>query len=120
VVRDLMTEMAKQGAIGLAHLVAAPLALGVVGLGEIDGDQAVFVPGQHRRRAIGEKIEGHAFRVFGAGGEGQSQLQERVEQPVLGGLHHAPMGEIVRLRQVGDHAVVPARSAELFGALGRD
>ena len=58
--RDLVAEMAEQRAVGLAHLVPAPLALGVVGLGEVDGDEPVVVAGQHRRGAVGEKIEGEA------------------------------------------------------------
>src|ERR1700683_1311271 len=59
----LVAEMPEQGAVGFAHLVASPFALGVVGLGEIDCDQPVLMPGQHRRRAIGDKIEGEAVRI---------------------------------------------------------
>ena len=42
---DLVAEMPEQSAVGFAHLEAPPLALGVVGLGEIDRDQAGLVTG---------------------------------------------------------------------------
>ena len=120
IVRDLVAEMAEQRAIRLAHLMAAALALGVVGLGEIDGDEPVVVSGEHRLGAVGEKIEGEAVRILEPGDERQAQLQERVEQAVLRGLQHAPMDEVVRQRQVGDGAVVPACRTERFGAVDRD
>jgi hypothetical protein len=117
---DLVAEMAEQGAVGLAHLVASSFALGVVGLREIYCDQPVLMSGQHRRRGIGNKIEGEAVRILHSGGERQFQLQECIEKPMLCGLHHAPMDLIVALAQVGDGAVVPARRAELISALGWD
>src|ERR1700683_3030247 len=112
--------MAEQGAVGLAHLMASSFALGVVGLREIDCDQPVLVPGQHRRRAVGNKIEGEAFRVLRPAGERQFQLEERIEKPMLCGLHQAPMNLIVALAQGGDGAVWPARRAALISSLYRD
>ena len=54
VVRDLVAEMTEQRAVRLAHLPPHPLAFGIVGLGQIDGDEAAVMAGQHRlgRRAV--------------------------------------------------------------------
>ena len=54
VVRDLVAEMTEQGAVGLAHLPPHALAFGIVGLGQVDGDEAVVMAGHHRlgRRAV--------------------------------------------------------------------
>ena len=56
---DLVAEMAEQRAVRLVQLVAAALALGVVGLGEVQRDDAVVVAGQHRlaRRQAGLGLE---------------------------------------------------------------
>jgi hypothetical protein len=51
--------------------MAAPLALGVVGLGEVDGDDAVVVPGNHLRRAVGDEIEPRPSGSSARGGERQ-------------------------------------------------
>ena len=77
VMADLVTEMAEQGAVGLAHGVAAPLAFRVVRFGDVDGDQAVVVTGQDVRGVrsrlvrVGKKLEGQSARVLGPRGDGQ-------------------------------------------------
>src|SRR3974390_2354879 len=48
IVRDLVAEMPEQRAVGLGHIVALPLALDVVGLSQIDGDDTAGVTGRHR------------------------------------------------------------------------
>ena len=69
VVADLVAEMAEQRAVGLAHLGAPLFALGVVGLGDIERDQALVVAGQDafatRPAAdrIGEEVESKANLV---------------------------------------------------------
>src|SRR5215213_10221898 len=52
IVTDLVAEVAEERPVWLRHAVAPTLPLGVIRLGDIDGDQAVVVPGQNRR-AIG-------------------------------------------------------------------
>ena len=117
VMRDLVAEMPEQGAIGLAHLAALALALGIVGLRQIDGDEAVVVPGQDRRcaaaaRWIGEEIERQRRPDPRPGGQRQPKAQQRVEQPVLGELDLAPVRQVFRQREIGDGAVVAAGGAE--------
>ena len=48
---DLVAEVAEQRAVGLVHLDAALSRIGVVGLGEVERDDAVLVAGHHRRAA---------------------------------------------------------------------
>src|SRR5215207_10316729 len=70
VMSDLMPEVAEQRPIGLAHGLAPALPLGVVGLSDVDGDQAVVVARQDGRRQrrpfgrIGQKVEGEPVRIF--------------------------------------------------------
>ena len=85
--------MTEQRAVGLAHLPAHALALGIVGLGQVDGDQAAVVAGQHRfgRRAVRRRrpesrTPGRARDPRAWSGSGSRSLQQRVEQPVLGEL----------------------------------
>ena len=96
VVRDLVAEMAEQRAVGLAHLPPHALALGIVGLGEVDGDEAVVVAGHHRlgrravRRQLRQEVERQpVLRILQLGLQRQPELEQRVEQPVLGELDPA-------------------------------
>jgi hypothetical protein len=118
--------MAEQGAVGLAHLAAALFALGIVGFGDIDGDQAVVVAGQHLGdRAvgighIGQEIEGQSeFRVFRPALQRQAQAEHGVEQVVLGNFQLAPSRHVLGIGQVGDGAVMPAGRAMGLGRIGR-
>ena len=92
--RDLVAEVAEQGAVKFAHLAAHALALGVVGFGDIERDQAVVVSGHHRRAGGGsagiEKIERQWIGVFVLCVERQAELEQRVEQAVLRHLDEAP------------------------------
>ncbi len=57
IVAELVAEMAEQRAVVLAHLGAHLLALGGIGLGDVERDQPVVVAGQHAlagRRAADE------------------------------------------------------------------
>ncbi len=63
-----MAEVTEQRPVGLAHLAAAALALGIVGFGDIDGDEAVLVAGQNRDVAlravlVGDEVERQRVRV---------------------------------------------------------
>jgi hypothetical protein len=68
---DLVAEMAEERAVGLSHVLAMALALGVVGLGDVDGDQALAMA-RHglrilakRRAGVGEEVEGEpGLRIF--------------------------------------------------------
>ena len=66
---DLVAQVAEQGPVGLAELDPAPLALGRVGLGDVDGDQPVVVAGQHRlvRARVGEEGEDEGLAVLRSG-----------------------------------------------------
>ena len=119
-----MPEMAEQRAVKFAQLATYALALGVVGFRDIERDQAVVVPGHHRRASDGgvgiEKIECQRIGVFVLCVERQAELQQRVEQPMLGRLDEAPAPEILGLRQIGNGAVVPAGDTKLIGLIRRD
>ena len=119
--------MTEQRAVGLAHLPPHALAFGIVGLGQIDGDEAVVVAGHHRlgRRAVGrrrgQKIERQpVLGILQLGLQRQPKLEQRVEQPVLGDLDLAPVRLVLRQRQIGNHPVVTAGRAELLGAVDRN
>ncbi len=123
VMGDLVPEMAEQRAVGLAQGLAAALALGVVGLRDRDGDAALAVPGHHLgagRRVLLELEDEAPHRVLVAGHDRQPELQQRVEQPVLGGLHQAPQVEVARPRQVGDGVVMAAGEAEAVALARRE
>ena len=47
---DLVPEVPEDRPVRLVHQVPTPLALGVVGLGDVDRDHPVIVPGQHGDR----------------------------------------------------------------------
>ena len=63
---DLMAKVADEGAVGLVHGLASRLALRVVGLGDVDRDEPVVVPREHRLdasvrpRLVGDQVEGEA------------------------------------------------------------
>ena len=60
---DLVAHMAEQRPVGLAHLQAALLAPRVVGLGEVEGDEAVRVTRGHGLRLAREQVEREPARV---------------------------------------------------------
>ena len=88
----LVAEVPEQRAVGLAELVPPPLALGRIGLGKVDGDEAVVMAGQHRLLlgGVGKDVErqpGPARRR-----ERQPEAQERIDEAPLGGLGLAEQG----------------------------
>ena len=122
--RDLVAEMAEQGAIGFAHRLALPLALGVVGLRHVERDEAAVMPGHDRRRpARRPGSTGNQRRDRSDSSvlvvSGSRKPQQRVEQPMLGGFDLAPMQRDFPAREIGDGAVVAAGRAKSLGLLGR-
>jgi tripartite-type tricarboxylate transporter receptor subunit TctC len=121
--RNLVAEMAEQGAVWLAHGVPLPFAFGIISFGETKRDETFGMTGQHRRcrsSGGGEEIEGQAtLGVFGPGRMRQIQPQDRVEQPVLGNLNFTPARQVLRNREVGDGPVVTASGAEGLRAVGQ-
>src|ERR1700683_894860 len=111
IMADLVAEMAERRAIELAHFLSATLALSVVGLGDVDGNDAVAIS-RHDRRIrgldIGKKFERQAGRIFPTRFERQAKLNKGVEQTVLGDFQRAPFLEIVDERKVRNDAVVAA------------
>src|SRR4051812_15949210 len=76
IMATLVAEVAEQRAIGLAHLGADALALGIVGFGHCERDETALVPGHHTVgmafRRFGEEVEGETvLSVVGAVGQGQ-------------------------------------------------
>ena len=96
VVTALVPHVSEQRPIRLAHRRPPPLALGVVGLGDVDGDDAVGVPGQHRpaaRLGIREKLERQpSLRIVDPVRHRQTELDQREQQTPLGGLEAVPRG----------------------------
>jgi hypothetical protein len=78
------------------------------------------VTSEDRQGSVAQKVEGDTVRIMRLSEKRQSQFEQCVEQTVLGALHHAPMDQILRLRQIRNHAVVLARRTELIGAIRRD
>ena len=123
-VADLMAEMAEQGAVGLVHLRAHLLAIGIVGLADGDGDDTVIMPGQHLRSTwmLVEEVEHQSLDgVVHPVRQCDAEPYQRVEQPVLGGLQLAP--ELYRLScgtigrgDVRNGPVVPAGATEILSA----
>ena len=119
---DLVPEVAEQGPVILAEQHPPPLALDVVGLGDVHRDEAVEVARQHGRPhpvalgRIDQEVEGEARHgVLGAGHQRQPEPHQGVEHPVLGGLDLAPAGQVPADGEVGDDAVVAAGGAEPLG-----
>lgn len=117
-----MPEVAEQRAIGLGHLAPHPLALGIVRLPEIDGDEPLGVPGHDLGRIVvwrvGQEIEGEPVRILGPCRQRQTEPHEGVEQMMLGQFQLLPAGEAHGVRQIRDHPVVAAGLAQAFRRIG--
>ena len=128
IMADLVPEMAEQGPIGFMHFGAPLFPLGVVGLGDVHGDDAFGMArqrGSHhgavRPDGVGEKIEDEpSVRVFDTIGHRQAPLDQRIEKLALGRLQLRPIGPIGNDGQVRDSAIVPACPAEGLTGIGWD
>ena len=97
VVTDLMAKVPEERAVRLRHVLARALALGVVGLGDVDGDQPLRMA-RHNLRGVLERpggsceeVEGKpGFRIFRLADQRQAEPKEGVDQPVLSGLQALP------------------------------
>ena len=111
-----MPKMAEDRPVRLAHRGAPAFPLAVVGLDESDRDQPVVVAGEHLRSIlgrIGKKFEDQAVHgIFAPRLQWQAELQQSVEQPMLGKFNQPPSIHVRGDIEVGNDAVVPARLAE--------
>jgi hypothetical protein len=89
-VPDLVAEMPQKRTVGLVHRGAATLALGVVALGDVDGDEAAGMPGHDLIDGavlaldVGQELEGEAPSGSSARvGAGSRQRMMRVEEMPL-------------------------------------
>ena len=88
IVAALVPHVSEQRPIRLAHRCPAPLALGIVGFGDVDGDDAVSVPGQQGWAPgprVGEELEREpVLRIVGAAWHGQAKLHQCEQKAPLG------------------------------------
>ncbi len=118
IVSDFVAQMTEQGTVGFTHAHAALFAEGVVGLGQIERDDAAVVSGHHGLRVpdvVGdfrEKIECQTrFGHFVPGRQGKSQAQQGIEQMMLGAFDLYPILQIFGDAQIRNVAVMTASSA---------
>jgi len=121
IVADFMAKVAEQRAVALVQAHAHLLALGVVGLAQVEGDETLGVTGQHALAADALlDVERQAlFGVVTLREQGQIERIQAVDEAALGLLYFMPEPMILRLRQVGDDIVEAAGLAELFARIGR-
>ena len=120
---DLVAEVAQEGPVRLVHLVPPLLALGVVGLGHVDGDHPVRCP-VSTGTAPGVPGSGSARNsnarprsgILGLGRQGEAQAEQAVDQPPLGRLQLRPGLARAGLAQVGDDPGQPADRQNGFGS----
>ena len=112
----LVPHVSEQRAIRLPHRRPPPLALRIVSFGDVDGDDAVGVPGQQRWApgpGIGEELEREpVLRIVGAAWHGQTKLHQREQQAPLGAFEAGPRRGAARISKIGDDARDSARRAE--------
>ena len=103
----------------------AALALGVVGLGDVDRDEALTMARHglsilpERRAGVGQEVEGEpGLRIRGPARQRKPEPQEPIDQPVLGRLETLPAQQIPRRIQVRDHPIQLAGPAEPLRAIG--
>jgi hypothetical protein len=125
VVADLVAEMPEERAVRLRHVAAMAFAFGVVGLGDVDGDQAAGMTRddlraflEHRARA-GEEVEGEPlFGVLGLAHQRQAEAHESVDEAVLGGLQALPEQKVFGRIEVRYRPVEATSAAEGVRAVG--
>ena len=83
--------------------MAHPLAVGVVGLGQVDGDEPVLVSRGDLVEAAGEQVEAQPVRRLGERDEGKAQVEQLGDQSALGrlGLGEPLVGFGIGVRRVG-------------------
>src|ERR1700723_3259549 len=115
IMSDFVAKMAQQSAIRLLLQGALLLAMDIVRLGDVDGNQSVVVTGEH---ALGiaavpvlEKLERQPRTpVSVLGRNRQAQAEQRVEHAPLGDLQAEPRDAVALAGYVGNGPVQPART----------
>ena len=111
---DLVPEMPQQGAVRLVHRDPQLLAVHVVALGEIQGDDAVVVAGDDVLRLAGQQVERQpVLRVRVAVHDRQLEVNEFDHQPPLGRLGVGERGQRCGVGVVGAGAGQLARRAQV-------
>ena len=94
---DLMPKMSEQRAQRLAHFVANFFAGGVIRFRNVQRDQALLMSGHDPLdaaigiRLILQESKGQPlFRIIRLIGDGELEIQQGVDQPVLGRFHLVP------------------------------
>jgi hypothetical protein len=82
-VADLVPEVTEHGAVRLAETHPHLLAVGGVGLVEIESDHSVGVPSRHRFPLTGEQIEGESSILVAPSHDRQPELGEFEHQPAF-------------------------------------
>ena len=97
VMADLVPKVAQECPVRLVHPQSPRLALGIVGLGHVDGDDSVQVSGRggdRPRRAgveVGKEVERQtALRVPGLARQGELGAEQAIDQPAFGNLQSRP------------------------------
>ena len=89
VVPDLVAEVPEHGAVRLVHRLAQLLAVGVVALGQIEGDHAGVVTGDHAGAGAGEQVERHPVPlVEGQAASGSARARPARTPAVVWPLRH--------------------------------
>ena len=102
---DLVPEVTQQRPVGLMHREADVLATRIVGLGDVEGDDALVVARQNPLLGVHllEKLEGQPIDgILQLVGRGQDEFDQRVEEATLGLFERRPVAVVFRLRQFGN------------------
>ncbi|MNV24079.1 hypothetical protein D3C71_1151240 [compost metagenome] len=119
---DLVAEMAQQGPVRFTHVFAHLHPISVVGLQDVDGDQALRMPRQQRRAvdARRQQVEGQAAVIgFRGTADRQPQRHQLRDHLALGGFHLEPERAVVQYGQVGNRPVQAARGAQRIRRMRR-
>ncbi|MNI51025.1 hypothetical protein D3C73_1057220 [compost metagenome] len=101
IMADFVPKMPEQRAIGFVHMHPHLFAMGVVGLLDIQGNQAIGVAdgGRFPFEVDADEVEGKSRRfIFGPGDNRQPQIDQLGDQSALGCLDLAPAFVILRNR----------------------
>jgi hypothetical protein len=118
-----MAEVAEQRAVGLAHRAAHLFAVGVVGFGDVQRDEAVVVAGHDARTifAVLEEFECQAMLRIGlARRHVEAERGQRVQQTPFRHLQPVPVEPVIRRAQIRYRARELAGPAQRVGRVGGD
>ena len=104
VMADLVAEVAEQRAVRLVHRHPQLLPMNVVAFGEVDGDDAVVMTGDHLLGGAGQQVERQTvFGILLPGDHRQMQFAQLSDQPSLGrfGLGERQQSMLIGIRRSG-------------------